>query len=144
MARKTVLQTRSLCAAVTYLALARDAFEAVRETEAIAHADEMETSLYLYLAGDRVRMERAVAGDDVRGRYLSSDSTTSVRFNDYWGRWTKTGVHGDPRPATKEKGRVIFEAAVTALCELVDEWRAWPLPERSDQHRLPVPPGIRW
>jgi creatinine amidohydrolase len=144
VARKTVLQTKSLCAAVTYLSLARDAFEAVRETEVIAHADEMETSLYLYLAGERVRMEHAVADDDVRGRYLSSDSTTGVRFNDYWGRWTKTGVHGDPRPATKEKGRVIFEAAVTALCDLVDEWRAWPLAERSEQHRLPVQSQIRW
>lgn len=144
VARKTVLQTRSLCAAVTYLSLARQAFDEVRETDVIAHADEMETSLYLHLAGERVRMERAVADDDVRGRYLSSDSTTEVRFNDYWGRWTRTGVHGDPRPATEEKGRVIFEAAVTRLGELVDEWRAWPLPDRVDQHRRPVQSEVRW
>lgn len=144
VARKTVLQTRSLCAAVTCLSLARQAFDEVRETDVIAHADEMETSLYLHLAGERVRMERAVADDDVRGRYLSSDSTTEVRFNDYWGRWTRTGVHGDPRPATEEKGRVIFEAAVTRLGELVDEWRAWPLPDRVDQHRRPVQSEVRW
>lgn len=144
VARKTVLQTRSLCAAVTYLSLAREAFEAVRETETIAHADEMETSLYLHLAPERVQMAKAVADDDVKGKYLSSDSTTNVRFNDYWGRWTRTGVHGDPRPATAEKGRIIFEAAVTALSELVDEWRAWPVPERSDQHRQGVQSDIRW
>lgn len=144
VARKAVLQTRSLCAAVNYLSLASAAFEAVRETEVLAHADEMETSLYLHLAGERVQMQKAVAGDDHRGRYLSSDSTTNVRFNDYWGRWTKTGVHGDPRPATKEKGEVIFEAAVSGLAGLVDEWRAWPLPERSDQHRLPVQSEVRW
>ncbi|MGH7911130.1 MAG: creatininase family protein [Candidatus Dormibacteraceae bacterium] len=144
VARRTVLETSSLCCAVNYLALATDAFEAVRETEVLAHADEMETSLYRYLADERVRMDLAVADGDVRGRYLTSDSTTRVRFNDYWGRWTKTGVHGDPRPATAAKGKVIFEAAVGALCELVDEWRDWPLPDRSDQHRTPPQTGIRW
>jgi creatinine amidohydrolase len=144
VARKTVLQTESLCCAVTYLSLAADAFEAVRETEVMAHADEMETSLYLHLAEERVRMDRAVADDDVRGRHVTSDSTTKVRFNDYWGRWTTTGVHGDPRPATRDKGKVIFDAATTALGELVEEWREWPLPPRSDQHRLPVQSGIRW
>ncbi len=146
VARKTVLGTASLCAAVNYFALAMDAFEPVRETSIIAHADEFETSLYLHLAPERVRLDRAVAGDDVRGSYVSSDSTSDfpVRFNDYWGRWTTTGVHGDPRRATAEKGRVLFEAAVSGLVALVDEWRAWPLTERGDQHARPVQRGIQW
>lgn len=144
VARKTVLATQSLCAAVNYFSFAVDAFKQVRETEVIAHADEMETSLYLYLAGDRVRMDRAVADNDVAGRFLSSDSTSQVRFNDYWGRWTKTGVHGDPRPATAEKGRIIFDAAVDGLCGLVEEWRQWPLAEREDQHDVPAQSQIVW
>ena len=146
VARKTVLETDSLCAAVSYFSLVAEAFEEIRETPVIAHADELETSLYLYLAPERVRMEEAVKGDDVRGTYLSSDSTSDypVRFNDYWGRWTRTGVHGDPTAATSEKGRVIFEAAVSGLIDLVDEWRAWPIAERSDQHTGPVQPQIRW
>jgi len=146
VARKTVLATESLCAAVNYFSLALEAFEEVQETPVMAHSDEFETSLYLYLAPERVRMERAVAGTDVVGKYVSSDSTPNypVRFNDYWGRWTKTGVHGDPTAASAEKGKVIFEAAVAALVELVDEWRAWPLSERSDQHTGPVQSGIRW
>ena len=146
IARKTVLGTGSLCAAVNYYALAIEAFETVRETPVMAHADEFETSLYLHLAPERLRMDRAVAGGDVVGEYLCSDSTANypVRFNDYWGRWTRTGVHGDPTAATAEKGRVIFEAAVSGLVGLVDEWRAWPLAERSDQHRGPVGRGITW
>jgi creatinine amidohydrolase len=146
VARKTVLETDSLCAAVSYFSLVAEAFEGIRETPVIAHADELETSLYLYLAPERVRMEEAVKGDDVRGTYLSSDSTSDypVRFNDYWGRWTRTGVHGDPTAATPEKGRVIFEAAVSGLIGLVDEWRAWPIAGRSDQHAGPVQPQIRW
>ena len=146
VARKTVLATESLCAAVNYFSLALEAFEQVRQTPVMAHADEFETSLYLYLAPERVRMHRAAAGGDVVGRYVSSDSTPNypVRFNDFWGRWTTSGVHGDPTAATAEKGKVIFEAAVSALVEFVDEWRAWPSPERSDQHTGPVQTGIRW
>jgi len=146
VARKTVLATQSLCAAVNYFSLAFEAFEEVKETPVIAHADEFETSLYLALAPERVRMDRAVSGGDVVGEYLSSDSTSNypVRFNDYWGRWTKKGVHGDPAAATAEKGKIIFEAAVSKLIDVVDEWRNWPLEERSDQHVGPVQSQIVW
>jgi creatinine amidohydrolase len=146
VARKTVLATQSLCGAVGYMSLAMEAFNAVRETPIVAHSDELETSLYLYLAGDRVRRSEMVAGNDVMGKYVSSDSTSNypVRFSDYWGRWTRDGVHGDPTAATPEKGKVIFEAAVSGLIEVVDEWRAWPIEERSDQHTGPVQSQIRW
>jgi creatinine amidohydrolase len=146
VARKTVLATGSLCAAVGYFSLAVSAFNEVKESEIIAHADELETSLYLHLAPERVRMDRAASGDDVRGRFVSSDSTPNypVRFNDYWGRWTKVGVHGDPTKATAEKGRIVFEAVVSKLIDFVEEWRAWPVAERSDQHTGPVQSDIRW
>jgi len=146
VARKTVLSTKSLCASVNYFQLALEAFAKVRESETIAHADELETSLYLYLAPRRVKMDRAVAGEDVHGALVSSDSTSNypVRFADYWGRWTRTGVHGDPTKATREKGRVIFEAAVSGLIALVEEWKAWPINERSDQHTGPVQSDISW
>ena len=129
-----------------YFQFLLEEFEKVRESEIIAHADEFETSLYLHLAGDRVQMDRAVADDDRRGKFVSSDSTAEypVRFNDVWGRWTKTGIHGDPTKATEEKGRRIFEAAVQGLVELVDELRAWPIEERVDMHRQPVQSQIRW
>ena len=146
VARKTVLATNSVCAAVSYYSLAVEVFNELKDTEVMAHADEFETSLYLYLAPERVRMDRASAGNDVRGKYVSSDSTHDypVRFNDIWGRWTELGVHGDPTAATAEKGKIIFEAAVSRLIEIVDEWRAWPIAERSDQHARPVQSQIRW
>lgn len=146
VARKTVLETNSLCAAVSYAALSRDAFAEVRDTAVSAHADERETSLYLHLDPEGVQMDQAGADNDVMGSHLSSDSTSnySVRFSDYWGRWTTLGVHGDATTATAEKGAVIFEASVTGLIEVVDEWRAWPIAERADQHRNPVQRDIRW
>ncbi len=146
VARKTVLATDSLCAAVSYLSLAIDAFNQVKDTQVLAHADEIETSLYLHLAPERARMDKAGAGNDVIGKYMSSDSTSNypVRFSDFWGRWTKTGVHGDPTTATAEKGKIVFEAAVSSLIEIVDEWRAWPIADRSDQHTQPTQSQIRW
>jgi creatinine amidohydrolase len=118
----------------------------VRESAVIAHADEFETSLYLHLAPDRVQMDKAVKDDDRMGKFVSSDSTSNyrVRFNDYWGRWTRTGVHGDATKGTAEKGRIIFDAAVSGLVELVDELRAWPIEKRADMHAAPVQGNIRW
>jgi creatinine amidohydrolase len=146
VARKTVLQTPSLCFATGYYQFLLEAFQAIRESDVIAHADEFETSLYLHLAGERVQMDKAIADNDRRGQFVSSDSTSNypVRFNDYWGRWTRTGVHGDPTKATAEKGRILFEAAVAGLVRLVDELRSWPIEERHDQHARPVQKDIRW
>ena len=144
IARKTVLETNALCAALSYFPLAQDAFNQVKDTAVQAHADEFETSLYLHLAPERVQMDKAGKDDDVMGKYLSSDSTTRVNFNDYWGRWTELGVHGDATTATAEKGKVIFEAAVSGLIDLVDEWKAWPIADRKDQHTGPVQSDIRW
>ena len=99
--------------------------------------------------GGELRTESRVdtilcADDDVRGEFLSSDSTGLIRFNDFWGRWTEIGVHGDPTCATAEKGKVAFEGAVSGLVRFVDEWRDWPIEERKDQHTGPVQSEIRW
>ncbi len=146
IARRTILETESLCFATGYASFLWDAFQEIRESDVAAHADEFETSLYLHLAGDRVQMDKARKADDQMGTYLSSDSTGNypVRFNDFWGRWGNVGVHGDATVATAEKGEIIFEAAVDGLVKLVDELRDWPIEERSDQHRGPVQKGIQW
>ncbi len=88
VARKTVLATESLCFATDYTRLLLDAFQGIRDSEVMAHADEFETSLYLHLAPERVRMDRAKSGNDRVGRFASSDRTSDypLRFNDYWGR----------------------------------------------------------
>lgn len=145
VARKTTLQTSSLCFACGYASFLWDKFAEIRESAVAAHADEFETSLYLHLAPDRVQMDKAEKGDDRMGTYVSSDSTSRfVRFNDYWGRWSQLGVHGDPTVASAEKGEIIFAAAVEGLVDLVDELREWPIAERADMHEQPVQNDIRW
>jgi hypothetical protein len=75
---------------------------------------------------------------------MSSDSTKTVRFNDFWGRWTQTGVHGDPAKATPEKGGQILEIVMKHMLAWLEEYRVWPIEARSDQHRLPAQKDIRW
>lgn len=146
IARKTVLATESLCFATGYFQFLMKKFHQIRESDVIAHADEFETSLYLHLAPERVQMDKAVTDNDRMGKFVSSDSTAKypVRFNDFWGRWTKTGVHGDATKGTAEKGAQIFEAAVSGLVELVDELREWPIARRADMHKNPIQANIRW
>ena len=40
--------------------------------------------------------------------------------------------------------RIIWEAMLPRLVELVDEFRAWPIAPRSDQHLAPVQSHIKW
>src|SRR6266571_4680408 len=54
IARKTVLETKSLCFAAGYGSFLLAEFEKIKESKVMAHADEFETSLYLHLAPDRV------------------------------------------------------------------------------------------
>jgi creatinine amidohydrolase len=124
--------------------MGRDETLAFMETGTYAHADEWETSLYLHFAAERVQMDKAVADNDRVGQTMTSDSTTGVRFNDFWGRWTKTGVHGNPTKATAEKGRRILEIIMKHALVWLDEFRTWPIEARQSQHRLPAQRDIRW
>src|SRR5271155_2857452 len=72
VARKTVLETKSLCFATNYAAFLTKAFAPIAESKVRAHADEFETSLYLHLAPERVQMDKAVKDDDRMGQFVSS------------------------------------------------------------------------
>lgn len=144
VARRTVLETPSICCAFGYFGMGKAEYERLLESDVHAHADEMETSLYLHFAAERVQRDKAIFGNDHVGAYMSSDSTKSVRFNDYWGRWTTTGVHGDPTRASAAKGKAILEIVMTHMLRWLEEYRTWPIAPRADQHRLPAQKDIRW
>jgi len=75
-----------------------------------SHADEAETSMMLYIAPQTVDMTKAVKDFDSRpGRKgLTRDPKGT-------GTYSKTGIWGDPTLATREKGRIIVEAAVRVI-----------------------------
>jgi len=77
-----------------------------------SHADEIETSMMLYIAPDTVRMSRAVKdlSPDRRGPLTRNPNAKE-------GVYSPTGAWGDPTLATKEKGQILVDATVKAILE---------------------------
>jgi creatinine amidohydrolase len=91
------------------LAVAAAAEDRVREQERGTHADEIETSMMLYIAPGRVDMDRAVREDSPRG------TGGLTRRADGPGTYSESGVWGDATLATREKGRIVVEATVAGI-----------------------------
>lgn len=81
----------------------------VAEQEGGTHADEIETSIMLVLAPDRVDMAKAVKD------YVAQGTGGLTRDPDGPGTYSPTGSWGDPTLATREKGRKIVDAFVCAV-----------------------------
>lgn len=91
------------------LEVAGPATERVQEQIRGTHADEIETSMMLYIAPDRVDMSRAVREDRPSGR------RGLTRRADGKGTYSESGVWGDATLATVEKGRIVVEATVAGI-----------------------------
>lgn len=144
VARRTVLETEALCGAFIWPSLAREVIARLRESEVpggMAHACELETSVYLYLDAPRVQMEKAkkeIGMPPSRFVWMDLMSSSPVLLMDHWSRFSKSGVSGDPTLATKEKGQKVFEAVVTGLIALVREFKDYARGERQDMHAGPA------
>jgi creatinine amidohydrolase len=91
----------------------RDAEEGISEQEGGTHADEMETSMMLYIKPEVVDMGRAVKDYyPLGGRGLTRDPE-----NEDAGAFSASGIYGDATLATLEKGRIAVEARVRHIVE---------------------------
>jgi creatinine amidohydrolase len=87
----------------------------VREEKYGTHADEIETSMLLYIDPAAVRMDRARAdGAEERKGPLTRDPHRSD------GHYSPSGVFGDPTLARWEKGRAMVEAMVSDILAELD------------------------
>ena len=93
----------------------------VAQQEGGTHADEIETSMMLYLAPDTVDMARAVK--DYR-----PGNGPLTRNPGGPGVYSPTGTWGDPTLATRDKGERIVAVLVDALVADVEALRTVPLP----------------
>lgn len=147
VARRTVLESDALCACFIWPNLARDEIKKHRESGrgGMAHGGELETSVYLHLAPDKVDMSRAVRDMNMpESEFIWMDlmDGSPVRLMDEWTRFSKSGTYGDPTIASAEKGKPIFEAVVDAFVRLVREFKNRPRGERTDFHKeAPDLPG---
>jgi creatinine amidohydrolase len=89
----------------------------VRQQERGTHADEIETSMMLYMYPDRVDMSRAVRDDSPQG----VGGLTRQRGNDK--TYSPSGTWGDATLATREKGRIVVEAIVAEILAEIESLR---------------------
>lgn len=96
----------------------------IAEQEGGTHADEIETSIMLVLAPDRVDMTRAVKDYDTRTAKRSGGLT---RDPNGAGTYSPTGAFGDPTLASREKGRKVVERLLCAVIAEIRDLRDAPV-----------------
>lgn len=138
-ARQTILETDSQCGAFIWPSLAAKEIAKVRESErgGMAHACELETSVYLYLDQQRVQFDKAKKETGMpASEFIWMDllESSPVLLMDQWSRFSQSGVSGDPTLASRKKGEIIFEAVVEAFVRLAREFRNRPRGDRRDFH----------
>ena len=107
------------------LEVAEAAEDQVREQVRGTHADEIETSMMLYIAPDRVDMAKALREDNPRGQ----GGLTRRAEGD--GTYSESGIWGDATLANVEKGRIVVEATVEGILRDIEELRTAGLPPRG-------------
>jgi creatinine amidohydrolase len=141
-ARLLMLERRDVTAATFWYLSTPESAELLARTRdsdspgGMAHACELETSLYLAIRPELVQMDRAVReipewGSDTVWMDWN-DGPLSVKGQ--WSGWTESGVIGDATVATVEKGRIWLDQAVKEVCQHIDEIARRPHRPGRDHH----------
>jgi creatinine amidohydrolase len=159
VARRTNLETDAECVLAAWwnlLTVDKEFLPRWRQSKfpgGCAHACELETSLYMYLDGDNVRKDRIENGE-------ISFNTENNPFNwvdlfaagpatliSWTSSYSDSGVLGEPKLATAEKGREAYEEAVKQLASFVTYFHGRRPDRRLDRHSrrptMPMPWGQR-
>ena len=108
------------------LAVTGEAEAGIKEQEAGTHADEIETSMMLYIAPERVDMDRA--RKEINPRKGKGGLT---RKRDQPGIYSESGIWGDATLANLEKGRIVVEALVEGVLRDIEDLRRMPVHSNS-------------
>jgi len=138
-ARKVMEETEAIVATITPYSLARKEISEICESKYLSHAEELETSLVLYLDESLVDTSKLVKDINfpiTKYHWRSLIESPPLGFMDRWSRISKTGVVGDATLATKEKGEKIFSILVEKMVELVQEFKAREIKPTVDHHEV--------
>lgn len=94
----------------------------ISEQQGGTHADEIETSMMLYIAPDTVDMSKAVTD------WAPKTKPGLSRTPDGPGHYSKTGIWGDPTLASRDKGEKVVEAMVAGMLRDIEALRTTALP----------------
>jgi creatinine amidohydrolase len=109
--------------------------KAIQQQPGGTHADEIETSMMLYIDPAAVDMTKAVRD------YVPAPAGTFrlTRTQGGAGTYSPTGIWGDPTLATRDKGRVLVEALVSGILDDIDSLRKAALPPAATPAPSAVP-----
>jgi creatinine amidohydrolase len=135
--------TKALCGAVAHWSLAKAEVDRLRESKfpgGMAHACEFETAMYLHIRPELVDMSKATEREapSSRNEFMYDDLFGSgpVHMVERWSQISESGVEGDPKLATAEKGHAFAEMEIANLIKVCQAMRAMkPGPERDFNHR---------
>lgn len=125
------------------LSSVREEVKEFRESERTGHACELETSLYLALRPELVKMQLAVKEipamsshfwGDLVGQKPRPEFKNPVVMAEYWSTVTASGICGDPTKASAEKGERILKTAAGEIAEIIREFKNKPILPRKDHH----------
>jgi creatinine amidohydrolase len=94
----------------------------IRKEEGGTHAEEIETSMMLYMAAESVNMKKAVKD------YNGSKPGGLTRDPSGKGTYSPSGVWGDATLATRDKGKIVTEALVNSIVSEIEQLRGAALP----------------
>jgi creatinine amidohydrolase len=94
----------------------------IGEQDGGSHADEIETSVMLYIDAASVDMQKAT-----KDYHPANGPGGLTRNPDATGVYSPTGTWGDPTLATREKGRRVVEALVKGILKDLDDLRRAPV-----------------
>ncbi|MFJ4695463.1 creatininase family protein [Streptomyces sp. NPDC088766] len=126
-ARSLVEQHDTDVVVVEWAQLVSDVIREVSDSTSESHGGEGLTSVFLHWYPERVRTDRVAAGTLPSGDLTRDDLHVSKRAHHvvrFRPEDVPSGVLGDPRAATAEKGKAITEALVARVDALVKE-RGW-------------------
>ena len=111
-----------------------EAVRAVQQQPGGTHADEIETSMMLYIDPTVVDMTKAVRD------YTPAPAgpLRLTRQRTAGGTYSETGIWGDPTLATPAKGRVVVEALVRGVLDDIDALGRAPLPVAGPANLSPT------
>jgi creatinine amidohydrolase len=155
-ARRTNLETDAECCVIAWwnlLTIDKEFLPNWRESKfpgGCAHACELETSLYLYLAEEDVRKDKIKSGEISFNQDQSPFSWVDLfgagpaTVVSWTSSYSDTGVLGEAELATKEKGERVYVEAVKQLGRFVSDWQSRPKDIRKDHHRRPPTIPTPW
>ncbi|MBL7846516.1 MAG: creatininase family protein [Cyclobacteriaceae bacterium] len=113
------------------LNVAGEAEKRIKQQPAGTHADEIETSMMLYMYPETVDMSKAAK--DIPS--VDGPGPLTLDPKNQNGRYSPTGIYGDATLASAEKGKIVVEAMVEGINREINSLRGLPIPV---QQRVPA------